>query len=219
MSFSDTGLDDSNPDDVSRKIMMVGDGQVGKTSFIKCISGEMFDPSVKPTTQLDTHTFTSFDQLDQFNVSRKVNVWDSSNDNMHVIAYWRWYRYIDGFVLLFSEDVEKSWANVQNWIDEVRRNTDSPIVVCWNKTDMDVDISTIKKKEKIIGQRIHLISVKDGNGLNNVMKDLFGKIDKYQKDEMDKKNAIKERYQADQAKNYTSLNKPEKKPKKGCSVM
>lgn len=115
------------------KLILVGDGGVGKTTFVKRhISGE-FEKKYVPTLGVDVRPL-------KFNTNYGpicFNVWDTAGQEK--FGGLRDGYYIQGqcAILMFDVTNRASYKNVQNWHrDLIRVCEDIPIVLVGNKVDI-----------------------------------------------------------------------------------
>ncbi len=127
----------------SFKVVLVGDGGVGKTTFVKRhISGE-FEKRYIATMGVEVHPlnfFTNFGQI-------LMHVWDTAGQEK--LGGLRDGYYIQGqaAIIMFDVTSRMTYKNVPQWHrDLVRVCENIPIVLCGNK----VDIKDRKVKAKTI---------------------------------------------------------------------
>ncbi|CDF35794.1 small GTP-binding protein of Ran family [Chondrus crispus] len=125
------------------KVVLVGDGGVGKTTFVKRhISGE-FEKRYLATMGVEVHPlkfFTNFGPI-------LMNVWDTAGQEK--LGGLRDGYYIQGnaAIIMFDVTSRMTYKNVPQWHrDLVRVCENIPIVLCGNK----VDIKDRKVKAKSI---------------------------------------------------------------------
>ena len=115
------------------KVVLVGDGGVGKKSFIYCATTGIFSTGYVPTV------------LDNFDVNMivkskpfRVTLWDvcrmEDYDRLRPLVY----RDADVFVILFDVGRRSSFQNVtEKWFPEVRHfEPNAPILLLATKTDL-----------------------------------------------------------------------------------
>merc|ERR1711871_1710152 len=115
------------------KLVLVGDGGVGKTTLVKRhLTGE-FEKKYIPTLGVEVHPL-------KFNTNRgqlKFNVWDTAGQEK--FGGLRDGYYIQGqcAIIMFDVTSRITYKNVPNWHkDLVRVCENIPIVLCGNKVDV-----------------------------------------------------------------------------------
>ncbi|KAL7060295.1 hypothetical protein AAHC03_09765 [Spirometra sp. Aus1] len=128
---------------VSVKLVLVGDGGTGKTTFVKRhLTGE-FEKKYVATLGVEVHPLTFHTNRGQI----KFNVWDTAGQEK--FGGLRDGYYIQGqcAIIMFDVTSRVTYKNVPNWHrDLVRVCENIPIVLCGNK----VDIKDRKVKAKSI---------------------------------------------------------------------
>lgn len=125
-------MDDGNQPAAQFKLIMVGDGAVGKTTFVKRhVTGE-FERKYIPTLGVDVHPLvfhTNFGKL-------IFNVWDTAGQEKFGGLRDGYYIKGDCAILMFDVGSRVSYRNIPNWYRDVTRVLGNvPIVLVGNKVD------------------------------------------------------------------------------------
>ncbi len=117
------------------KVVLVGDGGVGKTTWItKHLTGE-FTQKYVPTFGVEIHPFKFFTASGQ---EVCFDIWDTAGQ--HKLAGLRdgYYVGADAIILMFDCQSRLSFLNIASWMKDIYRvcKKDIPIVVCGNKHDL-----------------------------------------------------------------------------------
>ena len=111
------------------KIIVVGDANVGKTTFVeRHLTGE-FKKNYEPTLGVDVHPL-----FFNTNYGRIIfDVWDVGQEGL-LDGY---FTQANGTILFFDVHNIDSYKNLEKWYNDTKRVTgDVPVVVCGNKTDL-----------------------------------------------------------------------------------
>eukprot|EP00033_Pygsuia_biforma_P003719 GCRY01004074.1.p1 GENE.GCRY01004074.1~~GCRY01004074.1.p1 ORF type:complete len:195 (+),score=21.52 GCRY01004074.1:191-775(+) len=114
--------------------VVVGDGNIGKTSLLLAFVEHKYEPLYTPTVfentakevEIDSHRFT-------------LNLWDTAGqeefDSIRTLSY----RHADCFLICFALDHEGSFLNMKRkWIPEVKENRpEVPIILVGTKMDTE----------------------------------------------------------------------------------
>jgi Ras-related C3 botulinum toxin substrate 1 len=133
------------------KLVIVGDGTVGKTSMLISYTTNTFPEEYLPTV-FDNYTSTVV--VDNITVS--LGLWDTAGqedyDRLRPLSYPQ----TNVFLVCFSVISPSTYTNVANkWIPEIRHHCpDTPIVLCGTKIDLRDDTNTINQLQKQAQQPI-----------------------------------------------------------------
>lgn len=125
------------------KLILVGDGGVGKTTFVKRHKTGEFEKRYVATLGVEVHPLTFFTNRGAL----KFNVWDTAGQEM--FGGLRDGYYIQGqcAIIMFDVTSRITYKNVPNWHRDLTRVCENiPVVLCGNK----VEIKDRKVKAKQI---------------------------------------------------------------------
>ncbi|KAH3767835.1 Rac1, RHO family GTPase [Pelomyxa schiedti] len=137
----------------SVKIVLVGDGAVGKTSLLISYTTHAFPKVYVPTV------FDNFNAIEMYQ-NKPVNLvlWDTAGqedyDKLRPLSYPD----TDVFVICFEITQRDSYENVRSkWVPEIRStNPDTPIVLVGTKLDLRNDMKKLRELEANHQQPISL---------------------------------------------------------------
>jgi GTP-binding nuclear protein Ran len=111
------------------KMIIVGDGGVGKTTFVtKHLTGN-FEKKYVPTLGVEVRPYN-----DTF--LNKYNIWDTAGREAYSGLKEGYYIEADVAIVMFAITSKMSFTHVPQWILLIRKiNKNIPIVVCGNKID------------------------------------------------------------------------------------
>lgn len=115
------------------KIVLIGDGGVGKTTYIRRLLGDDFKMPYTATFGAEVHPIV----LSAPHNGVVFNVWDTSGQHKFSGMRDPHYEDADAAIVMFDVDSRISYENVQWWCDEIRAvNPEIPIVIVGNKCDI-----------------------------------------------------------------------------------
>jgi small GTP-binding protein len=148
------------------KIVVAGDGGVGKTSLIRRYVTGSFDPSEHMTIGCDFYTKTIVTQTgDQY----KFQIWDVGGQEQFRILLPLWSRGLRGAILAFDVGSLESYLHLDEWLAVMFDGGAPkrlPILVVGNKRDLsegsirESDLEAYVAKRNLSGY--FLVSAKDG---------------------------------------------------------
>ena len=211
--------------DLIFKVIIIGDSGVGKSCLtIKAIK-DRFEPKYSPTIGFDFLTFGI--KINNKNIN--LQIWDTCGQEVYRSLISSFYRNSSLAILVFSVDNENSFNDLENWLNEVKSqsNVDMNIILIGNKIDLEEQrkISTEKLKEFCEENSINIFfetSAKTGFNTQKVfveaakllyLQHLKNKNRISRPDSMGKIETINE---DDLNNNYLIDNNEEKSRKKGC---
>jgi len=121
------------------KLVLVGDGGVGKTTFVKRHKSGEFEKKYVATLGADVHQipFTTNHGVVKF------NVWDTAGQEKFAGLRDGYYIKAKCAIIMFDVTSRISYKNVPNWHRDLTRVVeDIPIVLVGNKTDKDRAVKT-----------------------------------------------------------------------------
>lgn len=119
------------------KIIVLGDGAVGKTSLTLRFSQGYFKEDYKMTIGVDFAVKTL--RIDTNNGPRtaKLQIWDTGGQERFSYIRPLYYRGAMGALLVYDVTKRETFEHLENWLAEVSKHCPSiPMVMVGNKTDM-----------------------------------------------------------------------------------
>eukprot|EP01125_Pyxidicula_operculata_P009764 TRINITY_DN320_c1_g1_i1.p1 TRINITY_DN320_c1_g1~~TRINITY_DN320_c1_g1_i1.p1 ORF type:complete len:209 (-),score=33.55 TRINITY_DN320_c1_g1_i1:361-987(-) len=126
------------------KVVLLGEGSVGKTSLFMMFIHGSFNPKHKTTLQA---TFES-KKITLPDKSRvEINIWDTAGQERFHTLGPIYYRNAKGAILVYDITDANSFVRVQNWVKELRKilGNNVTLVIVGNKIDME--------KSRVVSQK------------------------------------------------------------------
>ncbi len=133
------------------KVILIGDGAVGKTSIRKRYLGEGFDSSYQMTIGADLAAKTS-DIVYTGGKQIKYLIWDLAGQPRFSNVRKIYYMSAVGALVVFDMTRPESFQNIVKWMNELWRNNGRgpvPLIVLGNKTDLCAAGLSCVSKEKV----------------------------------------------------------------------
>jgi small GTP-binding protein len=116
------------------KVVVVGDGAVGKTTLIRRYTEGKFHASRVATIGVDFYT----QQVQLPTGMVKLSIWDMAGQERFEIVRTGFYRGSRAAALVYDVTAPASLMNLKRWHDEVQRTVPGqPVLVIGNKVDLE----------------------------------------------------------------------------------
>jgi len=160
--------------DIKFKVVLLGEGRVGKTSILLRYINNSFD-------QKQTSTFQASFQEKILNIGQNcvtLAIWDTAGqERFHALAPI-YYRDSNAAILVFDITDRTSFQKVQNWIEELRKivGKDIVLIIAANKSDLEakrqVDQHDVNQYANSVGAKVMSTSAKSGKGVEQLFLEL-----------------------------------------------
>ena len=161
------------------KILLIGDGAVGKTCFLNRYIDDKFIESHLMTVGIDFKLKNI--QLDD-GKSCKAQIWDTAGqEKFHAITR-NYFKNAHGIILIYSVIDIASFQNVKNWIKQIKKEASEKvcIILVGNKIDKQEErLVSTEEGEKIAdeyGLKYFECSAKTGENIEQAFKEVAKKI-------------------------------------------
>lgn len=159
-------LEDLNPE---FKIIVVGNGMVGKTTLTVKFAKDKFTTEYKKTLGVDFLLREKY--IKKIDKEVKFYIWDTAGqDDLFALAK-RYFRGADGALVVFSVNDRNSFDSVRNWHNLVlEERQDIPMGLVMSKIDLSNEMK-VNEEEAIklaeeLGMKFFKVSSKNGINVN-----------------------------------------------------
>lgn len=117
------------------RICLLGDSNVGKTSVLTRYCDNIFKPKYCNTIGVDFKVVT----LKYQETIAKVHIWDTAGQERFKSIAINYFKSSNGFIFIYDITSEKSFKNVNNWIELAFANNKTAVVnfLVGNKNDLE----------------------------------------------------------------------------------
>jgi len=154
-----------------KKICLLGDGEVGKTSLIRRYVLDIFDDQYIQTFGAKV----SKKVLDLEDVNLTLMIWDVLGQKTQKALHTTYYAGANGAFLVCDMTRPESLEHLHNWVDDLREVAgDIPIIVIGNKCDLEMKIDPLDLQHFAteIGTPMLLTSALTGEGVQEAFQAL-----------------------------------------------
>ncbi|KAJ5076995.1 ras-related protein rab-32 [Anaeramoeba ignava] len=151
------------------KVIVVGDPGVGKTSYIKKLVEQKFNPNEKTTIGVDFQVKT----LKEENKLLQLQMWDIAGNPNFISVTHNFYKGASGAFLVFDVSDIKTFNRISNWKDDIDEKIQIngekiPVFLLGNKCDLEskvrVDLQQFARLNGFVG--FDFVSAKKGNNVD-----------------------------------------------------
>ena len=159
----------------SLKIIVVGNGQVGKTTLTKKYVKNIYTTEYKKTLGVDFLNTQRYMK----SIDKEVDfyIWDTAGQDYYNSITRRYYKGADGALIVFAINDKESFNNVTSWYDKVIQECDKiPIILVMSKIDLKNEIAVTDIEAEELAKNLNIkfmkVSSKDGIMVNEVFEKL-----------------------------------------------
>ena len=152
------------------KLLVVGEGGVGKTQVLRLLRGERFDPSVPTTHGIEIEKLF-LDHPSESEVTMQLNAWDFGGQEIYHATHQFFLTTRSLFMLVWNARHGYEQGKLYYWLDVIQaRAPESPVllVATWiDERDADLPLAELRAKyPQIVGH--YEISNKTGQGIEEL---------------------------------------------------
>ena len=175
------------------KILILGDSQVGKTSFIEKFAGNFFQINSLSTQGIEYYPANIKLQNGK---EYPVNFFDTAGQEKFKSIALTFIKKTDGIILMYDITLKSSFASIPFWMEQIKENKGEnyPIILCGNKCDLEEKRVISKEEGKEIAKKFGIaffeISSQNEKNLKNVGNEIIKQI--LEKKEKEKNDILKD---------------------------
>ena len=169
--------------DLMFKILLLGDSGVGKSSLLLRYTKNEFISDLRST--IGVEFALKYITIDNFQL--KVQIWDTAGMERYRSITNAYYKGAKGVIVVYDICRQKSFENVDKWIDDFKSKADDDAVILLigNKSDLDEKREVSKEEAESKAQKNKFgfmeTSAKDNNNVQKAFETLFHEIVKIYK--------------------------------------
>ena len=160
-------------------LMLLGDGQVGKTSLSLNLTKNTFDDSLLTTVGKESYIYQA--NLHGHNV--KMKIWDTAGQERFKSMSVGVIKMVDGLILVYSIANKETFKNLDTWMNSVKNIADlssKPVIILGNKCDLNenrqVTYEEGENYAKNLGYHFYETSAKTGENVKEAFDDIFEQL-------------------------------------------
>ena len=193
------------------QLMLLGDGQVGKTSLILRLTGNQFNDS--QLTTVGKESYVQQEVLHGYEL--KMKIWDTAGQERFKSMSVQVIKNSDAVILVYSIDDVNSFKALDLWLRKLNETSDltkKPIIIIGNKSDVEESKRQVTEAEGRLyaeskGYHFYETSAKTGANVKEAFNDIFEQLYVAFEDEITGKKSVK---------SNLKINKKHKEKKKCC---
>ena len=161
-------------------LMLLGDGQVGKTSLILRLTGNEFNDSQLTTVGKESY----IQQVNLHGYDLKMKIWDTAGQERFKSMSVQVIKNSDAVMLVYAINDINSFKALDQWISKLNETTDitkKPIIIVGNKCDVEDGERKVTAEEgrnyaESKGYHFYETSAKTGQNIEEAFNDMFEQL-------------------------------------------
>ena len=177
-------------------LMLLGDGQVGKTSLILRLTGNEFNDSQLTTVGKESY----IQQVTLHGYELKMKIWDTAGQERFKSMSVQVIKNSDAVILVYAIDDRNSFNALDQWLNKLNDTIDiskKPIIIIGNKSDVETEKRVVtyeegKKYAEDKGYHFYETSAKNNVNIQEAFNDIFEQLYKAFEPEITGEKQVKE---------------------------
>ena len=161
-------------------LMLLGAGQVGKTSLILRLTGNEFNDSQLTTVGKESY----IQQVNLHGYELKMKIWDTAGQERFKSMSVQVIKNSDAVILVYAIDDRNSFNALDQWLNKLNDTIDiskKPIMIIGNKSDVESDKRVVtyeegKKYADEKGYHFYETSAKNNINIKEAFDDIFEQL-------------------------------------------
>ena len=161
-------------------LMLLGDGQVGKTSLILRLTGNEFNDSQLTTVGKESY----IQQVNLHGYDLKMKIWDTAGQERFKSMSVQVIKNSDAVMLVYAINDINSFKALDQWLSKLNETTDitkKPIIIVGNKCDVEdgerqVTVEEGQNYADSKGYHFYETSAKTGKNIEEAFNDMFEQL-------------------------------------------
>ncbi|XP_074578721.1 uncharacterized protein LOC141835191 isoform X1 [Curcuma longa] len=174
----------SRPSNFTFKLVLLGDGRVGKTSLVLRYVNNVFSEKQEATVQASYLT----KRVVAGGVPITLSIWDTAGQERFHALGPIYYRDADAALLVYDITDSDTFVRVKKWVKELQQMASKDIVmaIAANKSDLvrskKYDTQEAESYATSIGAKLFVTSAKFGTGIDEVFHEIATRLLQKKKD-------------------------------------
>ena len=163
----------------SLKVLILGDPSVGKSCFLIRYMEDTFQDVYLSTIGMDS----KYKDVDLGNgKSIRLQLWDTAGQDRFRSITRNLYKGAEGIILIYDVTSKKTFLNVKNWVDSIRKEVNNKVVIILvgNKIDKEAQREVKKEEGEDLAEEFNLpffeCSALSGEGINEPFMELAKRL-------------------------------------------
>ena len=177
-------------------LMLLGDGQVGKTSLILRLTGNEFNDSQLTTVGKESY----IQQVNLHGYDLKMKIWDTAGQERFKSMSVQVIKNSDAVILVYAIDDRNTFNALDQWLNKLNDTIDiskKPIMIIGNKSDVENEKRMVtydegKKYADEKGYHFYETSAKNNINIKEAFDDIFEQLYKAFEPEITGEKAVNE---------------------------